>query len=189
MRNKTYNKPYNKKQIYGPPSINKKKAYFYSLDALIAGIIIAVGVFIILHSQSRQAPKQNVYLLSEDLTNYLSHTKIYDLNDDLYNDSIKIWKQQGNITHIDNTILEQAAEFYAKGQLNLAQYLISNVTVSSVAAKYNFRFSIEGTNIFEFSKVTARNATSMISTKSIVAGTLDNSNFFGPYKAEILVWQ
>ena len=36
---------------------------------------------------------------------------------------------------------------------------------------------------------TQDNAKSLISSKSIISGVIDNSNFWGPYKAEIRVWQ
>ena len=61
----------------------RKKAYYYSLDAFIAIIVITVGLFMVLQSGSRVQPRQNIYLFSESITNYLAHTKVYDLNDEL----------------------------------------------------------------------------------------------------------
>ena len=87
----------------------KHKGYFYSMDAFIAMIIVAVGVFVVMQAQSKELPRTSVFLLADDLSNYLTHTKIYDLNEDYYPDSIKAWKQNQTIAHIDNTLLQKAS--------------------------------------------------------------------------------
>ncbi|KHO46417.1 MAG: hypothetical protein QS98_C0003G0025 [archaeon GW2011_AR3] len=167
----------------------KHKGYFYSMDAFIAMIIVAVGVFVVMQAQSKELPRTSVFLLADDLSNYLTHTKIYDLNEDYYPDSIKAWKQNQTIAHIDNTLLEQAGEFYAKGKPELANTFLSNVTIATAQSQYNFEIRIDDVVMFSSYTSTQDNAKSLISSKSIISGVIDNSNFWGPYKAEIRVWQ
>jgi hypothetical protein len=166
-----------------------RKAYFYSLDAFIAIIILTVGIFLVLQSGSHQAPRQSVFLLSRDLTDYLAGTRVYDLNDELYNDSIKLWKENGNISHIDNTLLEQAGEFYARNETALASSFLSNVTVTTVTARYNFEIVIDGTPIFGSSVIDRRNATNLVANKVMIFGVLNSTASWGPYEADIRVWQ
>ena len=169
---------------------NRLKGYFYSIDALIAITIVTVGLILVLQgSNVGQVPRANVFLYSEDLTNYLSHTKIYDLNDDNYPTSIKIWKQNGSISFIDNTLLEQAGEFYTKGDLATMEHFLSNVTEVSVSLNYNFLLRINNSNVYIIAIIPESKAKTLIAEKLIISGFLDSQNTWGPYMAEVRVWQ
>jgi len=166
------------------------KGYFYSIDALIAIMIISIGMILVIQGRVTNPPmRTNVYYFAEDLTNYLAQTKIYDLNDDSYSDSIKKWKVNGSIAFIDNTLLEQAGEFYARGQLQIANNFLSNVTQASASLNYNFVIIIDGTPVFSVIRTPEEKAKSIISNKLILSGFLDNRNTWGPYKAEVRTWQ
>ena len=166
-----------------------KKAYYYSLDAFIAIIVITIGLFIVLQSGSNVQPKQNIYLFSESITNYFTHTKVYDLNDELYPATIKVWKQDGTINYFTNSLLEQTGEFYAKGQLSLANQFAENVTGNAIDPNFNFELIINGTQIFNETKIPKENSKSLISTTILITGLIDASTSWGPYVAEIMVWQ
>src|SRR3989344_1887455 len=165
------------------------KGYFYSIDALIAIMIISIGMILVIQGRVTNPPmRTNVYYFAEDLTNYLAQTKIYDLNDDSYSDSIKKWKVNGSIAFIDNTLLEQAGEFYERGQLQIANNFLSNVTQASASLNYNFVIIIDGTPVFSVIRTPEEKAKSIISNKLILSGFLDNRNTWGPYKAEVRTW-
>ncbi len=166
-----------------------KQGYYYSLDALIAIVIITVGILIVLQSNTHNQPKSNVILYAQDLSNFLSHTKIYDLNDELFLDTIQLWKQDGNITSFDNTILEQAGEFYTYKKMDKLESLLGNLSSNNYATTYNFNIWINGSIVYNHTTINQSMAKSVIVNKMIISGVGNKNLFWGPYIAEVRVWQ
>jgi len=187
--NRNKNKTADKACFQHNNKLRGKKAYYYSLDAFIAIIVITIGLFIVLQSGSNAQPKQNIYIFSESITNYFTHTKIYDLNDELYPTTIKVWKQDGTITYFTNNLLEQTGELYAKGQLPLANQFVENVTGNAIDPNFNFELIIDNIQIFNETKIPKENSKSLISSTVLITGLIDASTSWGPYVAEIRVWQ
>ncbi len=169
--------------------IKMKKAYYYSMDALVAILIITIGIFIILQSGQGQQPNQTIYSFSDDLTNYLTHTKVYDLNDELNPDTIRLWKQNGVIKYPSNSLLEQAGEFYARGELSTARLFLSNVTLSAVPPIYSAEILVDGVQLFNKTIIPEGKSKSLVSSRVLIVGLLNSRASWGPYVAEIKVWQ
>ena len=93
------------------------KAYFYSIDALIA-LIVLFSVLMIVKPLHKEKPIEPS--IQYDLLKVASSLKISDLSND---SSIQAIITQGSITNTNNTFLEQAVEFNAKQQYSLSQQL------------------------------------------------------------------
>lgn len=93
-----------------------KKAIFFSLDALIALIIILLSILVI-YPILKYSQKESY--IPEDIISSLSALRIGDIN------SLKVsqWKIDGNITDLNKSVLEQIGEFYVS----------TNPTIKSLA--------------------------------------------------------
>jgi len=133
-------------------------------------------------------------ILAEDVMDFLSSTKIRDLNNPYAGIGGLLW-QQGNITNADNTLLQQAGEFYYRNELGLAEKFIVNVTNELVPKPYKFEFWIDEYRIYPSSPsqehVSSKNTTKiLLPSKKLTYGILNKGmDLFGPYKSEVLVWE
>ena len=75
----------------------KKRGYFFVLDAVLGLIVLVTGVVLITSSYINAPQPVQVELLSDDLLNFLSNTKIKDLNNPYAGIGGELWKQ-GEIT-------------------------------------------------------------------------------------------
>ncbi|MBT4166069.1 VWA domain-containing protein [archaeon] len=101
----------------------KKRGVFFSTDALIALMIIFVSVLII-YPVVKYAPEKNY--IQEDILNVLSSLKI---------DEIEEVYVEGNITNLNNSVMEQIGEFYVT-DLSAARVLASFV-LENIDAREN----------------------------------------------------
>lgn len=102
-----------------------KKAYFFSLDALIALIVIVAVILVAVPIVKQRTLEMNI---QEDVIKSLSSIKIEEL-DNAYSKELIA---EGKITNLDQSVLEQIGEFYAKempeAQL-LADSIFSNMDI------------------------------------------------------------
>jgi len=87
--------------------IKNKKAYFFSLDALIALIIIVGVVMFFKPHASQKAPEMH---MQEDIITVLSSVKISEID----NAYAKQLISEGKIINLNQSVLEQIGEFYAQ---------------------------------------------------------------------------
>ncbi len=161
-----------------------KRGYFFTLDAFIAIGIIALGLLLVLFAQSYKPYETQAVFLSQDFIDALTSTKVSEVNNQFVFDLIG----RGNITSLDNTILEQAGEFYITGQKDLATEFIGQVSGDIVPVQYGFELLVNEEPIFNRSVLTER-AELVVSSKKLLFGVVNVSQMWGPIGAEVRVWQ
>ncbi len=171
-----------------------RKGYFFTLDAMMSLGVLIIGSFLIFTSYASVPSRVQTAILAEDVMDFLSSTKIRDLNNPYAGIGGLLW-QQGNITNADNTLLQQAGEFYYRNELGLAEKFIVNVTNELVPKPYKFEFWIDEYRIYPSSPsqehVSSKNTTKiLLPSKKLTYGILNKGmDLFGPYKSEVLVWE
>ena len=173
----------------------KKRGYFFVLDAVLALFILVVGVFLVTSSYVDVPQPTQVELLSEDLLNFLSNTKIKDLNNPYAGIGGELWVN-GSIKDADNSLLQQISEFYVANNLNTAEKFIQNVSKDVVPSQFRYEVWINGAVLYPKNPtnehIKSRNSTEILLTsKKITFGIINKttSNLWGPYKAEVFLWE
>ena len=172
----------------------KKRGYFFTLDAVLGLFIIVIGVFLITPSYISVPQPTQVGLLSDDLLNFLSNTKIKNLNNPYAGIGGDLWSQ-GIITDADNSLLQQTGEFYATNKLDIADKFISNVTQGVMPQQFRYEVWMNGIILYPKTQsaehISSRTNTDLLLTsKKITFGVINaTSNIWGPYKAEVYVWE
>lgn len=173
----------------------KKRGYFFMLDAVLGLFVIAIGTFLISSSYVNVPQLAQVGFLSDDLLNFLSNTKIKDLNNPYGGIGGQLWKQ-GTITDADNSLLQQIGEFYATNKLDIAEKFIANVSKGAVPEQFKYEVWINGTIIYPRTPtaehVKSKNSTVLLLTsKKLAFGVINKttSDLWGPYKAEVYLWE
>lgn len=138
----------------------EKKAIFFSTDALIALIIILLTILImypvIHHSEFNSQ-------LSEDAITTLSNLKTSEINNSYARELIN----NGEITDLNQSVLEQIGEFYAK-DMPEAQLLASSI-FSSLPNKGNIGIWMDNNLIFSTSSG-ADSSEELIASRQIISG-------------------
>ncbi len=169
----------------GCPAASGKKAQYLTLDAFIASMIIAVTIVIVLASRSTQPYTAQSELISKGFAESLSQAKLSELN----NPYVTNLTRAGNITNLDNTVLQQAAEFYFTDRKGQSFELIKNVTQGLIQPQYSFKILIDGEMIYNRSLSNENLSTTLVSSKKIVFGVVNRTALvYGPVISEIRVW-
>ena len=142
-----------------------KKGVFFSIDALIAVIIILSAIiFISVFYINKPSTSQQVYF-SSDLVQILSTMKIGEINDP----AVQSLLNEGNITELDRTILEQTLRFQVGGREEEARELLNLTIGNLVPDYYNLGVWIEGFEEPVYA-TSQEPVTQLISSKQLVSG-------------------
>src|SRR3990167_9117050 len=102
-----------------------KKAQYLTLDAFIGVMIVVVAIVIILAARSAAPYTAESEAISKGFAESLSSVKLSEINNPLV---INLTKNK-TITNTDNTLLQQATEFYWVKEKYFANELIKNVQI------------------------------------------------------------
>jgi hypothetical protein len=175
-----------------------KKGYFFVLDAIIGLFIITLGLIMIFSFFKYEPGQEQLDLLAFDVMDFLSSNTISDINND-YAGPGGVLHKDGNITQLDNTLLEQVGEFYYRNvtknsdfTLNLADLFLSAVTKNTVPEGCGLIVRIENKTVYNGSgPLTPAMNDSIVITPSrgVVFGIYNETEIFGPYSIEVIVWK
>ena len=162
------------------------RAQYFTLDAFIGAMIVAVALVIIFAARTNRPYTAQSELVSEGFADSLSSVRLIELNNPLVIALIK----NGTITATDNTLLQQATEFYATGQKYWSNELLKNVTFNLIPPQYSFKVLINDEKVYERSITNENKSTVVVSSKKLVFGVVNRTDFiYGPTIAEVRVWQ
>ncbi len=168
-----------------------KKGYFFLVDSVIGVAIMIAALTYFYNIHSYEQPKNQLFMLTDNLMNFVSTTKIATLNNP-YSDYLQ---NNSNITNTENTILEQVNEFDYREKngcgfcSNLSKAFLVNVTDGIIETQYNFRISLNNKTIYEKSKFSETKSLLTLKTGKIVYTFINGTILYGPSYAEIMVWQ
>ncbi len=159
------------------------KGYFFTLDAFVAMGVIVVGLIMVLSSYSYRPLTVQGTVLSSDILLSLSSTKVTDVN----NDYVRVLLQNNSISNRENTLLQQAGEFYINNQNGMGFQLVAATTDSLVPLQYFINVSINGSTIYNRGSL-AKSSRLVVASRSIVFGVY-NDTMWGPLPVEVKVWE
>ena len=173
----------------------KKRGYFFLLDAMLGLSVIAIGAFLVFSLYINVPEQTQVGFLADDVLNFLSNTKIKDLNNNYAGIGGELWKQ-GTITEPDNSLLQQIGEFYAENNPDTAEKFIQNISSDAVPSQFRYEVWIDNRIVYpktpSLEHLKSKNSTGLLLTsKKITFGIMNwtTGSLWGPYKAEVFVWQ
>ena len=185
-----------------------KRGYFFLIDSILALGVLTVGVFLIFSIYVKVPSKEQSTILSYDVMSFFANNKLKDV-DNLYAGlGGELWAKESQAGGLcpgekltqnpENTLLQQLTEFYEKSKTKscytaLAKTFIGNLTINTLPPQYSFEFWINGQLLYPGTeRVDSKNAAQvLIPSKMIVYGNVnkETGEMFGPYTAEVLVWQ
>jgi len=151
-----------------------KKGFFFSLDALIATVLI-VSVLLVVPTLyiSREQNLQPEFF-SSDIIDILSTVKLSDIN----NSEIAALIENSSVTDYNKTITEQVLRYVVNDETEIANELLTLATQGLLPSNFNFGMYIEGYEdaIYMSGNISARQ---LISSKQMVSGIEKNRSIEG----------
>lgn len=137
--------------------INKKminkKGYYFTLDALLASIILVGGLLLISQHLGNEPPSEGIEYLSTDVLAVLSELKMDELNSTYVTNNLN----GSNITDLNLSVIEQIGSYWAANETNLSQNLSNYVLQYLFPNNTGMRLVIEGDILFEKPLTTTNN--------------------------------
>ncbi len=115
-----------------------KKGYFFTIDALLALFILVTGFLLLSNLYVSTQPRTQLNYYSEDMISLFSDMKVGELN----NTYLQKLIDDGNITDMDNTILEQIGIFWVTNRTGLARNLAQNISGDLIPDRFGFSFIV-----------------------------------------------
>lgn len=174
-----------------------KKGYFFSIDVVVATIIITIGIFLVFFAHSNEPYSTATSYLANDIISILASMKVNEI-DNAYVNNLT---ENNTITNYDYTLLEQMGEFYYKmkqypsqGWEEILEKYTENICYSMTPQQYEMQVLIKEQDAEDYEEVYQTNdnqeeAIVLTSSKRVVYGVIDKYNLWGPYVVEVRVWQ
>ncbi len=177
----------------------QKRGYFFTLDVLIALIVIVVGFILIWSSMASRTHIVQPYFLSQDTLDLLASSTVADVSS---LDYVKKLREDGNITlqQYDNTLLEQMALYYHQNETGSRpnDYVLKNFTrvilTNATPEQYSLELRLDNKTLYyqqnPFNKP-QDDSGALVSSKTVVSVVIqgDEISISEPYIAEVRVWQ
>lgn len=176
--------------------IHSKKGIYFTLEAVIALMVISIGFGILLYMfvVSSKPPVSAVQ------TELYDTVEIFNMNiENIANGSCSAtsdFVSDGNITDTTNTLFNQLGEFYYRYEELGCDYC-DEILIQCIADfvdyrnldEQNIQISIENTVWYKNSTIEPENATVLFPFKMLLFGTYNNSQMWGPYSGEVRLWR
>jgi len=176
----------------------RRGAYFFVLDAFIAGLIIISSIALMLSAFSaHQSPSQGL-LLAEDYATFLAETEIASYIGPAVHDMVL----NGTINDTHRTLLEQIVVFYhlsvagdlqAEGNMTLILEETSKLVPDNTGLEiliYASSGPPSGTPVYSRSTNPPESEAQLrLSSHRIVASVDDNNALIGPFILEVGLWR
>ena len=143
------------------------KGQFFTIDGVLALTIIVLSLITISRFYIHENPTNQLELYSEDMNNMLNVWNINDTNSTYINNLI----QAGIIFDLDNSILETASIFWAKGDINTANKIIEETSKNIIPNQLSYGIFFDEESIYQSSN---KNSKQLITSSKSITGIEKN---------------
>ena len=124
-----------------------RKGLFFTVDAIIALIVLTVGVVAVFVAFTGTPLREQTSLYANDLMGFFHNTRVQDIRE---KGLINLWCDQGpectapthNLTRPDQTLLATFAQLTSEDRLKFAQDIASNVSTGLVQQQFSWNLSM-----------------------------------------------
>lgn len=174
--------------------MDKRGAYFFVIDAFIAVSIIIVVMVVLFSAQSSSPDSKPTLSLLQDFMVFMSSTEMRDLQGNYTLALIA----DGNITDMDNTILEQVIEFYyinrstGKNMSGIIFKFINETSSGVIPDSRSFTIRVYNDSIssviFNNSRYPAEGSDLMLGMSKLGFKRINQTAIYGPMIVEVRLW-
>jgi hypothetical protein len=140
-----------------------RRALFFTIDALIAALMMLAGLLLITSSYVAEQPKTLINTMSQDMIGILSELRTYEVN----NSYIQALLDNGSIKDLNSTLLGQIGEMWSANNMTLAYGFAMNVSEGILPARFGYSIVLGNDTIYTRINP-VRN--SLVASKRVISG-------------------
>lgn len=174
------------------------KSQIFIFDMIFSIVIIIVSIGIAFSYYSNVSQNIDIYELNKNILTSFTTTPINSLNSEFVKDLFK----QREVKNIDNSIAQQASEFYYRytleggDNLEKSRNLTQSFIEDFISPEMNFQIVLDDgsskTYLFnqsaKLNSVSEQDADIVSYSQRTVFGFLNRTNYYGPYILEVKLW-
>ena len=143
--------------------VMKKRGVFFTVDAVLATSIIVLTILAASSFYVNEIKTETANYLSNDLIRVFTNLKISEV----VNSYIEELIAEGNITRLNNTILEQIGEFWSESNMEQAAAFARNITEELIPARFGIGIWVDNELIYKRDKPITKG---LVSSRKIISG-------------------
>ncbi len=165
-------------------NMNKRGAYFFVIDALIASSIIFISLIIIFSTHTIRTETNPSLRLINEFTDYLINTDVREVSGNYIAELI----ENKTVINPDNSLLQQMTEFYYFKENIILKDFVGEISSGIIPDHRSFAIYINDSLIFNHSLIPENKANLMLSSKKISFNRINQSVIYGPVIFEVKLW-
>lgn len=166
--------------------MGRKLGLFFSIDAFIGGALLIVGMLLATSAYTFETSSMQLTYEASDVATMMTLIQNRELRDQ---HSISLM-QNGSISKLDNTIIEQIAEFYALNKTSLMQNYTREALGGYFPTGSSYGIYIDNMTVYEFNVSDAKFRSSSRRAVQVITGSIiDNPVLHGPYIVRVKAWK
>lgn len=138
----------------------KRGAIFFTLDTLIAGLIIVVTLILVLSIYTSRPVVEDTY---HDLSNYMNFLTSTTMR--AVRDNYDTPYQNPNEQDLDLYIYQKVYKLYLENNLSEARSLVGNLSTIIIPAHMGFRYDVADVNVFSMNTQRINVATTSVTNR------------------------
>ena len=150
----------------------RKKAFLFSLDALLASLIMIGSLLIIIKITTFESDTVQLSAAGQDILSGISAISLTEVQDPWIQANIA----NGSITDPNASVIEQIGYYWALNQIDDAKRL-ANITFVNLYPEFGLRFSIEGVVLYE--KNSTKGSRDIITATRMMSGIVQGEAVTG----------
>ena len=166
----------------------KRGAYFFVIDAVVAGAIIVAALLLIFGSHSSKPERQTTVQEGEDFLDYLYSTSVREHDSTLINQMV----DDGVITDLDRSLADQLVAFYYAGNTTELTDFAQDISSFNVPPDRGLLLYINSTLIYNSTlhkpMSTLNSSRLVLNPKRMSFLLVNQSALYGPVWIEVKVW-
>ena len=141
----------------------KKRGIFFTIDAVLAASIIVISIIAASSYYVREVKTETIDYLAHDTIRVLTNLKVSEIDNTYTTELITA----GNITRLNNTILEQIGEFWSEDEMVQASKFASNITGYLIPERFGVGVWVDDELIYSRDKPVTKG---LVSSKKLISG-------------------
>ena len=143
-----------------------RKGFYFTIDAFLGATLLLIGLVALAATVNHTSHTEVLEHYSQDTLNALGSIKLQELYN-ANNTFIVQEYQNGSITSLNHSVLEQIGEYWALGNIPKAQQLIALTTAGAIPDRFGFSISAGTDTLYNR---TVGTSSDLVTTRKMIAG-------------------
>ncbi len=169
-----------------PVTIQKKGALFFTVDAMIAAVVLSFTAILLISFYTQEPITQDTFDVLNNYVDYITDTQM-----NTYSTQYRYIYSGQNDSDQNLFVYQKIAKLYLEGNTELATSFANNITenvIGLVPPQFGFEYYIDENPVYRRNVGSSEYVVTNISHRILTYFTLNNNTVIGPHITRITIW-